>query len=68
MQFSYYRLTNFLNECKIKLPQKVFDFIVKTFQDFKDGIIDEENVMIQIKNILQNYPGLKNLFESIFLI
>ena len=62
------QMTNFLNECKIKLPQKVFDFIVKTFQDFKDGIIDEESVMFQIKNILQKYPELKSLFESIFLI
>ena len=62
------QITNFLNECKIKLPKRNFEFIVQTFQNFKDGKINEENVMLEIKNILHNYPQINNLFESIFII
>ncbi len=62
------QITNFLNECKIKLSKRNFEFIVQTFQNFKDGKINEEKVMLEIKTILQNYPQINNLFESIFII
>ena len=61
-------ITNFLNECKIKLSKRNFEFIVQSFQNFKDGKINEEKVMLEIKTILQNYPQINNLFESIFII
>ena len=62
------QITNFLNECKIKLPKRNFEFIVQIFQNFKDDKINEENVIFEIKNILQNYPQINNLFETIFII
>ena len=45
-----------------------FEFIVQIFQNFKDDKINEENVIFEIKNILQNYPQINNLFETIFII
>ena len=61
-------ITNFLNQCKIYLTPKNFEYIVNIFQKFKDGYINEDNVVIQTKNLLQNNQNLIKLFDSIFVV
>ena len=60
-------VSNFLKECQIYLTPKKFEKIVKIFQDFKNGIVDEENVINNTKFLLAENKNLINLFESIFM-
>ena len=61
-------LTNFLNQCKIFLTPRNFELIVNIFQKYKDGYINEENVVIQTKKLLQNNLNLIKLFDSLFIV
>ena len=61
-------LTNFLNQCKIFLTPRNFEVIVNIFQKYKDGFINEENVVLQTKKLLQNNKNLIKLFDSLFIV
>ena len=61
-------LSNFLNQCKIFLTPRNFELIVNIFQKYKDGFINEENVVLQTKKMLQNNKNLIKLFDSLFIV
>lgn len=62
-------LTNqFLNQCKLYLSPGNFERIVNTFQDYKDGLISDDEIVSRTRMILQGNNNLLNLFESLFLI
>ena len=56
----------FLKKCKIYLDQSTFDKIVKIFQDYKNGIINDDIFMEKIKKYLKNNNELLVLFKNIF--
>ncbi len=60
-------VSNFLKECQIYLTPNNFEKIVKIFQDYKNGTIDEENVVNNTKLLLSENKNLINLFESNFM-
>ena len=60
-------VSNFLKECQIYLTPNIFEKIVKIFQDYKNGTIDEENVVNNTKLLLSENKNLINLFESNFM-
>ena len=64
-----YELTNqFLNQCKLYLSSGNFERIVNTFQDYKDGLISDDEIVSRTRMILQGNNNLLNLFESLFFI
>lgn len=68
-QSKQYEVTNqFLNQCKIYLTPGNFERIVNTFQDYKDGLINDDEIVSRTRSILQGNNKLLNLFETLFLI
>ena len=61
-------ITNFLNQCKIYLNPRNFECIVNIFQKFKNGFLNQETVISQIKNLLQNNRNLLKFLDSVFII
>lgn len=58
----------FLNKCKIYLTPRTFEKIVNIFQDYKDGLITEGNVVTQTRNLIKENNDLLSLFDSLFSI
>lgn len=68
-QSKQYEVTNqFLNQCKIYLTPGNFERIVNTFQDYKDGLINDDEIVSRTRSILQGNNKLLNLFETLFLL
>ena len=58
-------MTLFLKKCKIYLEQLTFEKIVKIFQDYKHGIINDEIIVQKVNHYLKNNNELLNLFKNI---
>ena len=68
-QSKQYEVTNqFLSQCKIYLTPGNFERIVNTFQDYKDGLINDDEIVSRTRSILQGNNKLLNLFETLFLL
>ena len=57
---------NFLNQCKIYLTPLDCEKIVNIFNDFKEGLYNEDEVISKIRMLLKDNINLINLFESLF--
>ena len=55
----------FLKKCKVYLDQIVFEKIVKLFQDYKNEIINDNDIIQKINYYLKNNSELLNLFNNI---
>lgn len=58
-------MTFFLKKCKVYLDQITFENVVKIFQDYKKGIINDDSIIQKMKNYLKNNSDLLNLFNNI---
>ena len=59
-------ITYFLKKCKINLEREVFDKVIKLFQDYKNGLITDEGIIIKTQNYLGNNNELIELFNKVF--
>ena len=59
-------ITFFLKKCKILLEKEVFQEILKIFQDYKDGFLTDEGIIIKTQNYLENNKELIELFNKVF--
>ena len=60
-------MNKFLNECKEKLSPYSFDTIVALFQDYKDNLLNDNDLISKTRNVLAEYDHLLKLFEDLFL-
>ena len=56
----------FLNKCKSLLDKESFDKILKIFQDYKEGIITDKGIILQMKKHILNNKELVDLFNKVF--
>ena len=60
-------MNKFLKECKEKLSPYSFDTIVALFQDYKDNLLNDNDLISKTRNVLAEYEHLLKLFEDLFL-
>ena len=58
-------MTLFLKKCKISLDEITFNKIVKLFQDYKNEIINDNDIIQKINYYLKYNSELLNLFNNI---
>ena len=58
-------MTFFLKKCKVYLDQITFENVVKIFQDYKKGIINDNSIIQKMEIYLKNNSDLLNLFNNI---
>ena len=56
----------FLDKCKNNLEQESFEKIVNIFHDYKEGLITDKGIIVQIKKYIWNNKGLIELFNKTF--
>ena len=59
-------IEQFLNECKSTLPSKTFNKVICIFQEFKDGLLDDNTLLCKIRSTLHKYSHLINMFNDLF--
>jgi hypothetical protein len=56
----------FLKKCKMLLNKEFFEQIVKLFQDYKDGLLTDEGIIIKTQRYLESNKELIELFNKVF--
>ncbi len=56
----------FLKKCKMMLNKEYFEQIVKLFQDYKDGLLTDEGIIIKTQRYLESNTELIELFNKVF--
>jgi len=59
-------LKYFFRKCEIILDKESFEAIVKLFQEYREGLITDDGMILKIKNHLNNNKELIELFNNIF--
>lgn len=59
-------LKYFFRKCEITLDKESFEAIVKLFQEYREGLITDEGMILKIKNHLNDKKELIDLFNNIF--
>ena len=59
-------LKYFFRKCEVILSKESFDEIVKLFQEYREGLITDEGMILKIKNHLNDNKELIELFNNIF--
>jgi hypothetical protein len=59
-------ITFFLRKCKILLDKEAFESIVKLFQEYKDGLLTDEGIILKTENYLENNKELIDIFNKVF--
>jgi hypothetical protein len=59
-------IEQFLNECKSTLPSRTFNKVIYIFQEFKDGLLDDNTLLCKIHSTLHKYNHLINTFNDLF--
>ena len=61
-------MNQFLEQCKVYLTPVNYNRIVDSFQDYKDGLMTDDEIISRTRMNLQGNSTLLHLFESLFLI
>ena len=56
----------FLKKCKMLLNKEFFEQIVKLFQDYKDGLLTDEGIVVKTQRYLESNKELIELFNKVF--
>ena len=56
----------FLNKCKNLLNEESVDIITNLFRDYKEGLITDKGIILQIQNYIWNNNELIELFNELF--
>ena len=59
-------ISYFLRKCKILLNKESFEEIVKLFQEYKEGLITDEGILLKTQNYLEKNKELIELFKNVF--
>ena len=59
-------ITYFLRKCKMLLDKESFEAIVKLFQEYKDGLLTDEGIILKTQTYLENDKELIELFNKVF--
>ena len=59
-------LKYFFRKCEVILSKESFDEIVKLFQEYREGLITDDGMILKIKNHLNDNKELIELFNNIF--
>ena len=60
------KVNYFLSKCKTLLNKESYDNILNLFRDFKEGLITDKGIIIQIKKYIWNNNELVELFNKVF--
>ena len=58
-------MNNFLNRCKFSLDKQNYENLLKTFHDYKNGLITEKGIIEKTHLFLKNNRELINMFDEI---
>ena len=58
-------LKYFFRKCEIILNKESFEEIVKLFQEYREGLITDDGMVLKIKNLLNDNKELIELFNNI---
>lgn len=61
-------MNQFLDKCKLYLTPGNYNRIVDSFQEYKDGLMNDDEIISRTRMILQSSSTLLHLFESLFLL
>ena len=56
----------FLEQCKESLSPRIFDKVLNIFQEYKDGLLGDTELIEKIRETLQGHDDLIQMFESLF--
>ena len=59
-------ITYFLKKCKMLLDKEFFEEIVKLFQEYKDGLLTDEGIIIKTQRYIESNKELIELFNKVF--
>lgn len=59
-------ITYFLRRCKMLLDKEAFESIVKLFQEYKDGLLTDEGIILKTQNYIVNNKELIDIFNKVF--
>ena len=60
-------ITFFLNKCNIILDKEAADKVVKIFHEYKEGLITDKGLTLNIHKYIGNFNELIELFNKIFI-
>ena len=61
-------MNQFLDQCKLYLTPGNYNRIVDSFQEYKDGLMNDDEIISRTRMLLQGSSTLLHLFESLFLL